>query len=98
MPKVFERCKENLDQGYRPYLLVSHSRLAAAREIAEMTAPGRIAVESIESFVSQNIEELSRFSKDRLARGFLSLLEMYNQRVDKTENDKSLLIEIPPNL
>lgn len=97
-PAVFDNCKRNIDQGYRAYLLVPDTRLAGARDNADLTMPGRIAVESIESFVSQNIEELSGFSRDRFARGFLRLIQTYNQRVDDAETDKAFMIEIPANL
>lgn len=97
-PGVFERCRQNIEEGYRPYLLVPDFRLAGTRQNAELIAPGRVAVEAIESFVSQNIEELSRFSGDALAGGFLRLLETYNERVERVESDKSMLIKIPSNL
>ncbi|MFZ3138275.1 MAG: DUF4928 family protein [Thermodesulfovibrionales bacterium] len=42
----------------------------------------RIAVESIESFDSQNIEVLSYFSRDKLKSGFRRLLDTYNARAD----------------
>ncbi|MHB8204194.1 MAG: DUF4928 family protein [Desulfomonilaceae bacterium] len=59
---------------------------------------GKVAVESIETFVSQNLEEMSLFRTDQLITGFLTLLEKYNDRVNLIETDKSLMIEIPPNL
>lgn len=98
MPGVYERCRGNLDLGLRVYLLVPERKLEGAKQNSEMAAPGRIAVESIESFVSQNIEELSEFSGEKLGGQFRRLLETYNQRVDKVQEDKSLLVEIPPNL
>lgn len=98
MTQVYGRCTQNLKQGYKAYLIVPDSFLMASRQIAASVAPGRISVESIESFVSQNLEELSAFSKDALSGRFLELLETYNKRVDEAEMDKSLLIEIPPNL
>lgn len=98
MSGVYERCKQNLEQGFRTYLIVPDRYLQAARQNAESISPGRITVESIESFVSQNLDELSVFSADSLKIGFKKLLEKYNQRVDLAEMDKSLLIEIPPNL
>jgi hypothetical protein len=98
MPGVYARCKENLARGLRVYLLVREGQLIGARQNADLVAPERIAVQSIESFVSQNIEELSAFSQKKLAREFRSLLETYNQRVEKAESDKSLMVEIPPNL
>jgi len=95
---VFEKCKRNLDAGSRAYLLVPDDSVIGARQIAEQTAPGRIAVESIESFVANNIEELSTFAKGELVSGFRRLLETYNRRVDEVDTDKSLLIDIPANL
>jgi len=53
---------------------------------------------SIESFVGQNIEEMGEFSIPKVAKGFLKLLEKYNERVSDIETDLSLLIEIPSNL
>jgi hypothetical protein len=98
MQGVYEKCKKNLDQGYRPYLLVSDRASVGAKQLAEQIAPGKIAVGSIETFVSQNVEEISLFSTTGLTNGLRNLLEIYNQRVDLAESDKSLLIEIPPNL
>jgi hypothetical protein len=95
---VYEKCKHNLENGYRVYLLVPERALTGARQNAELMVPGRIAVESIESFVGQNIEELSYFMRDKLKNGFRRLLETYNQRVDASETDKSMLVEIPRNL
>jgi len=98
MPAVYEKCKRNMEEGLRVYLLVPDRCLVGARQNAETIAPGKISVESIESFVGQNIEELSVFSRDRIVEGFHRLLETYNQRVNATEIDKSMLIEIPRNL
>jgi hypothetical protein len=95
---VYEKCKHNLENGYRVFLLVPERAVTGARQNAELMGPGRIAVESIESFVGQNIEELSYFSRDKLKNGFRRLLETYNDRVDAAETDKSMLVEIPRNL
>jgi hypothetical protein len=98
MSGVFEKCKRNIDEGYRPLLVVPHDKVLGSMQIAEETAPGKIMVISLESFISQNIEELSGFSGDKFRSKFRSLLDIYNLRVDQTEMDKSLLIEIPENL
>ncbi len=98
MPAVYEKCKRNIEDGFRVYLLVPDRSLMGAKQNAEAVAPGKITVESIESFVGQNIEELSVFSKDRIKVGFFRLLEIYNERVNDVEMDKSMLIEIPRNL
>jgi len=99
MQPVYDKCKRNLQAGLRVYLLVTQERLLAAGQMAEMNDLGdRVDVASIESFVADNIGELSTFSADQLAQGFLRLLEEYNRRVDLAELDKSLMIEIPANL
>ncbi len=97
-PAVYEKCLQNIRSGLRVYLLVPDGVVVGARQNAHTAAPDRIAVESIESFVANNIEEQSQFAKDRLMSGFRRLLEKYNERVDAIELDKSLLIEIPPSL
>lgn len=97
-PAVYTKCKENLQSGVRAFLLAPERSLATARLIAEDMVPGRVWVESIESFVGQNVAELSMFSSNRLTDVFRHLLETYNQRVDEVETDKSMLVEIPYNL
>ena len=97
-PAVFEKCRANIAQGFRVFLLVPDRALQGARQNAEVTMAGKIAVESIESFVGNNVEELSEFTKDKLCTGFKRLFEEYNRRVNEVENDKSLLIETPSNL
>jgi len=98
MPAVFDKCKANIEQGFRVYLIVPDRAFIGARQNANAIVADRIAVESIESFVANNIEELSLFTGDKVKDGFRRLLEQYNCRVDQVENDKSLLIEIPKNL
>lgn len=98
MDNVYERCRENAKQGLRTYLLVPDDHVQSARRRAKDEAPGRVAVESIESFVAQNVEEMATFSQSFLNAKLYELISMYNQRVNATEVDKSLMIEIPPNL
>jgi hypothetical protein len=98
MPPLFDKCKKNIDEGFRVYLLVPEKSLSGARYDAEAKIEEQIAVESIETFISQNVEELSYFSKEQLANELYQLLSVYNTRVDSIEIDKSLLIEIPKNL
>jgi hypothetical protein len=64
----------------------------------EMVASGRTTVQSIESFVATNIDELTEFGGDKLKGGLRRLLEKYNERVGLLLEDKSMLIEIPSNL
>ena len=98
MPAVFEKCKKNISEGFRVYLIVPDRVLIGARQTADGIIPGRIAVDSIESFVGNNVEELAQFSKDQLKDGMKRLLDEYNRRVNEAETDKSLLIDMPKNL
>lgn len=98
---LFDRVKENILQGLRVYVLVPEERVPLARGYAEEQLLGqssKISVCAIEAFVAQNIDELSMFEKGHLLTGFRALLEMYNQRADAAETDKSVLIEIPATL
>jgi hypothetical protein len=92
---AFEKCKKNIEKGYRVFLIVPEASVAGSRQIAESILPGKIAVEPLESFIANNLEELSCFTKKKLVSGFRRLLELYNSRVKSIEPDKSLLINIP---
>ncbi len=73
--------------------------MVGARQNTEAILPGRsISVQSLEAFISQNLEELSGFARSQRLDGFRDLLTTYNARVDAIESDKSILIEIPHNL
>jgi len=98
-PGHLERCQTNLRQGHRAFLLVPYSRLEGTRQNVSGTSLNeRVSVEAIESFVSQNLEELAHFSSNERREHLRLLLETYNRRVDAVENDKSILVEIPENL
>ncbi len=79
-------------------MLVPDAKLAASRQMAEEFCHGHIAVESLESFISQNIEEISSFNSRFLKNNIVQLVRTYNRRVDAVEIDKSLMIELPSNL
>jgi hypothetical protein len=98
MAPLYEKCKKNLEEGYRPFLLVSDRTAIGAKQNAETIALGQITVETIETFISQNIEELSEFSAHNVKSGLRKLLETYNERVNSVESDKSMLIDIPANI
>lgn len=98
MPAHYDKCKGNVQAGYDVYLLVPDRLTVGARQNTEGLLPGRISVQSLEAFVSQNLEELSHFTRAERTTGFRTLLQTYNTRGDVIETDKSLLIEIPYNL
>jgi hypothetical protein len=98
MEGVYKKCQENIKEGLKVYLIVPDAKLAAARQLGEQFCNGHIAVESLESFISQNIEEISVFAAEKLKHSLVSLVKIYNERVNAVEVDKSLMIELPSNL
>ena len=94
----YDKCARNLADGFRVFLLVPDAILAGTRQNADLQMKGRISVEAIESFVSQNIEELSDFASDRVSENIRLLIEKYNERVAGVETDLSLQIRIPAAL
>lgn len=94
----YDKCARNLSDGFRTFLLVPDRILAGTRQNADLQANGRISVEAIESFVSQNIEELSDFAGSRVSENIKLLIHTYNERIAEVETDLSLQIKIPTAL
>lgn len=99
------KCQDNVRAGYRVYLLVPSSRVQMVKgliENADLQGAGlqdRVSVESsIESFVGQNLDEMSSFRQDAVLRMLSKLLHSYNERVSAVETDSSLQFEIPVSL
>lgn len=85
---VFEKCIENLNQGYKVYLLVVERTIAIAKRKAEIYGiGGRIIIRSIESFIAQNIDELAEFSAEKFVIQKENLLRTYNRRI-KEANER----------
>jgi hypothetical protein len=98
MPALYEKCTRNIRDGIGVYLLVRYKDLVGTKQNAENVAPGQIMVESIETFVSQNLDELAVFSQVQRVSEFRRLLETYNRRVENADTNRALMVEIPPNI
>ena len=94
----YEKCDRNLANGLRVFLLVPDEILAGTRQNVELEMAGRISVESIESFVSQNIEEMSEFEGRQVPQRLGKLFQTYNERIAEVETDLSLQITIPRSM
>jgi len=98
-PGHVQRCVENVAQGLSVYMIVSDERLGFTRtRVADADLSSRVSVEAIESFVGQNLSELSEFGSDKLGQQLMKLLTEYNSRVGTAETDDSLRINIPSAL
>jgi hypothetical protein len=79
---IFLKCKRNLVDKCRVYLLVPEKRMQQALRNAKMhELEDEIVIRSIESFVGQNIDELSMFSTDLLLQEIKKLVAVYNRRI-----------------
>jgi len=96
--EVYDKCRENLENGFRVWLLVPEKYFCGTRQNAEIILPGKITVASIESFVSQSLERLAGFTRQGLKKALRRLLETYNERIRAQEPGQGLLIDIPPSL
>ena len=94
----YEKCVRNTERGLCPYLLVPGALLEGAKQNADYSAPGRITVVSIESFIAQNVDELGQFTIASTREHLRGLLIAYNARVEAVDTDRSLLVEVPLNL
>lgn len=93
-PGHYEKCKRNLQEGRRVFLLVPDSVLAGTRQNAELAAPGQIAVESIESFVANFIELKAQFSAVTVESLIWQLCEQFNALVAKWTPDEWLTLKV----
>ncbi len=91
---VIERCRDNLNDGYRPILVTMQRGLTVAEALADNAGIGdRVDVFEIEQFIALNLYELGKFAAEgrRVAVG--DLVTRYNEVVEEFETDPSLKIE-----
>lgn len=93
----FQKAYANAKSGRTVYILVPEIKLDTTiltNDIDE-SYKSKVNVYSIEQFISQNIDELAYFRKELSLIGLEEVLKIYNQLIDRYENDGSLKIVIP---
>ena len=91
-----QKCQKNLKDGLSAFLLVCDAKLATGNTLLEMEGlEDKVVVESVESFVGQNLSELAEFTPEKGAVKLGELLREYNRRIKDAETDASLLILLP---
>ena len=94
--KLADGVKENLRQGFRSVVLVPESSVQFASGLFNSEGIGdRVSVQSIETFVGTNVEEMALFESARVESGVARLIKRYNVRIRECEVDQSLQIEEP---
>lgn len=92
---VIEKCRDNLNDGYKPMLVTLQSGLTVAEGLASNVGLGdRIDIFEIEQFVALNLYELGKFGADGRKIAVAGLVDRYNEIVDEFETDPSLKIEL----
>jgi hypothetical protein len=92
---VIEKCRENLNDGYRPMLVTLQRGLTVAEGLAgNVGLADRIDTFEIEQFVALNLYELGKFGADGRRTAVTDLVERYNEIVEEFETDPSLKIEL----
>ena len=97
-PTLFEKCVENLNDGKMVYIVTSSFLVHGTFMAAEHYGAGRFVVTSVEEFVGMTVDAMGEFALDQSKSHLKSLLEIYNERVDAVEANKSLLIKLPQDL
>ncbi len=92
---VIEKCRDNLNDGYRPVLVTLQKGLTVAEGLAGNIGLGdRIDIFEIEQFVALNLYELGNFGADGRRTAVSDLVNRYNEIVEEFETDPSLKIEL----
>ncbi len=92
---VIERCRDNLNDGFRPMLVTLQHGLTVAEGLAENVGLGdRIDIFEVEQFVALNLYELGNFGSDGRRTAVNDLVDRYNEIVEEYETDPSLKIEL----
>jgi hypothetical protein len=92
---VIEKCRDNLNDGYRPIIVTLQRGLTVAEGLAgNVGLSDRIDIFEIEQFVALNLYELGKFGADGRNTAMTDLIARYNEIVEEFETDPSLKIEL----
>jgi hypothetical protein len=92
---VIEKCRDNLNDGYRPIIVTLQRGLTVAEGLAgNVGLSDRIDIFEIEQFLALNLYELGKFGADGRKTALTDLVARYNEIVEEFETDPSLKIEL----
>ena len=92
---LMQKCKQNLDSGYRPIIVTLHNMTPAAESNAALEGiEGRLDILAADQFLAANLHELSGFQDSERLSTVDDLVERYNDIVNTCETDPSLRINI----
>lgn len=92
---VIKKCRENLNEGYRPMLVALQQGVTVAEGLACNLGMGdEIDIFEIEQFVALNLYEWAKFGADGRKTAVTDLVSRYNKIVEEFETDPNLKIEL----
>jgi hypothetical protein len=92
---VIDKCRDNLNDGYRPILVTLQHGLTVAEGLASNVGLGeRIDIFEIEQFIALNLYEIGKFGADGRKTAVSDMVDRYNEIVEEFETDPSLKIEL----
>ena len=93
--EAIARCRENVESGTHPVLLVPKRHVTKAQVYAEIAGiSDRVSVMSIEDFITQNIIEIATQENEEFFVTLKRIIDEYNRRLAEVETDMSLKIEL----
>ena len=92
---LMQKCKNNLDAGYRPIVVTVHNMLPTAEGNAVLEGiEGRVEILAADQFLATNLHELSGFQDSERITTIDDLVDAYNKIVQTHETDPSLRIRV----
>jgi hypothetical protein len=93
-PNVIQKCRENIQAGLHPILLVPGDLASKAKDFAEFAGlKEALTVIAIEDFVALNIIEMAIDQQVRFIEVLKEIIDIYNERLEEVETDMSLKID-----
>lgn len=98
-PALRSKLNENLRDSYHPVVIVPLSRVSAFLEdLDSWDIADRVSTYPLEYFLAQNIDEIGEFSRHKSTGVLRQLFDVYNERIEAVETDRSIMVDIPHNL
>jgi hypothetical protein len=92
---LLDKCLSNLESSFSPLIVTLGSRVAAARQMAEIKRiADRVDVFAAEQFIAANLLELGASRRPTRKATLEQLVDRYNTIVEKCETDPSLRIKV----
>jgi hypothetical protein len=91
---VVERCRDNLNDGFRPILVTGQRGFLVAEGLASNAKlADRIDIFEVEQFIALNLYEIGKFGAEGRRVAVADFVSRYNEIIDDFETDPSLKIE-----